>query len=166
MKIGVISDTHMPKQAKQLPSHLLAGLNGVDLIIHAGDWTTLDVYHQLSSIAPVKGVYGNVDPSEIKESFQSQLLLTILGKKIGVTHGHLGKKKTTPERAMDAFTSTHVDIVLFGHSHIPYHEKIGNTILFNPGSPTDKRFQPRYSYGILTIENEVTINHIFYNDKN
>ncbi|HET7616156.1 MAG TPA: metallophosphoesterase family protein, partial [Bacillales bacterium] len=65
MKIGVVSDTHMPAHGRELPEILLNGLEGVDLILHAGDWQTLEVYERFREIAPVEGVSGNVDGPEI-----------------------------------------------------------------------------------------------------
>ncbi|WP_170007289.1 metallophosphoesterase family protein [Bacillus fonticola] len=165
MKIGIISDTHMPKRAKQLPERLVAGIHDVDVIIHAGDWTNLDVYHQLCEIAPVEGVFGNVDSPELKAKFTDKLVLDLKGFKIGVTHGHLGKKKTTPARALEAFETEEVNLIIFGHSHIPYIEQKDHVVLFNPGSPTDKRFQPTYSYGVLTLNDRFSIKHYDYDDK-
>lgn len=165
MKIGVISDTHMPKKAKKLPLNLVEGLDGVDFILHAGDWTSLTVYEELQQVAPVIGVYGNVDSAEVQQFFKEKIVLDVKGVKIGVIHGHAGKKKTTPLRALEAFQGHDLNVIKFGHSHIPYKEVINNTILFNPGSPTDKRFQQNYSYGIMIIRNEITIEHYFYEEK-
>lgn len=165
MKIGVISDTHMPKKAKNLPKKLLEGLMDVDAIIHAGDWVTMDVYHQLKQIAQVNGVYGNVDSIEVQQYFKEKMVLEVNGHKIGIVHGHIGKKKTTPERALEAFQDEKVDVIIFGHSHIPYHKIHNDTILFNPGSPTDKRFQPQFSYGIIELKESIDIKHHFFDDK-
>lgn len=165
MRVGIISDTHMPKRAKKLPKKLIEGLQAVDLIIHAGDWTSLDVYHELLQIAPVLGVFGNVDPYEVQEVFEEKVILEVSGFKIGVIHGHAGKKKNTPARALEAFQDNKMDVIIFGHSHIPYKEVIENTLLFNPGSPTDKRFQPQYSFGLMEIHEAIQIEHQFYKDK-
>ena len=67
MKIIVISDTHLPKKAKTLPTPLVDALTSADLILHAGDWSDWSVYELLSHYAPVEGVAGNTDPSEIGE---------------------------------------------------------------------------------------------------
>ena len=165
MRVGIISDTHMPKRAKKLPKKLIEGLQAVDLIIHAGDWTSLDVYHELLQIAPVLGVFGNVDPYEVQEVFEEKVILEVSGFKIGVIHGHAGKTKNTPARALEAFQDNKMDVIIFGHSHIPYKEVIENTLLFNPGSPTDKRFQPQYSFGLMEIHEAIQIEHQFYKDK-
>jgi uncharacterized protein len=164
MKIVVLSDTHMPKRAKQLPDTVINGIKDADMIIHAGDWTSLEVYEELKRIAPVIGVYGNVDPPEVREFFEDREIVEVGKIKIGLTHGHLGKKKKTPERALEAFQHEKMDIITFGHSHIPYLQTHGETILFNPGSPTDKRFQPKFSYGIININEGKPIEgkHVFF----
>ncbi|HET7521973.1 MAG TPA: metallophosphoesterase [Bacillales bacterium] len=166
MKIGVVSDTHMPRYGKQLPDIVRQGLLGTDLILHAGDWQTLDVYEQFREIAPVEGVAGNVDGEEIVRTFGYKKLLELEGFRIGLVHGHRGRGNTTPERARKAFSGDEVDIIVFGHSHIPFHEKVGGVPLFNPGSPTDKRRQPRFSYGILTLRRKIMAEHVYYADKN
>jgi uncharacterized protein len=167
VKIGIISDTHMPKRAKVIPNSLKAGLSDVELIIHAGDWSEVFVVELLEQIAPVVGVRGNIDSDEIKEKFQDKLILDINGYKIGVVHGHIGKRnRKTHERAVDAFKDQQVDCIVFGHSHIPYQQMHGKILLYNPGSPTDKRFQKEYSYGILTLQDVIaTIQHYTYQDK-
>lgn len=165
MKIGVISDTHMPRHATQIPSVLREGLTGVDLIIHAGDWQTLDVYRQFTEIAPVEGVAGNVDGPEIIEAFGHKKLLELGGFRIGVVHGHIGRGRSTPENARKAFENEGVDLVIFGHSHIPYDEVLDGVRLFNPGSPTDKRRQPRFSYGVLELGQHLDLKHVYYEDK-
>ncbi|MBL0385250.1 metallophosphoesterase [Tumebacillus sp. ITR2] len=166
MKIGVVSDTHMPKMGKQLPRALREGLLGVDLILHAGDWQTLAVYEWLAKIAPVEGVAGNVDGEEIVEKFGRKKVISVGSFQIGLVHGD-GKGKSTEQRARAAFLEESVDVIVFGHSHIPLVREEGGVLLFNPGSPTDKRKQPRFSYGLITVEeSSIRAEHVFYDDKN
>ncbi|WP_280768835.1 metallophosphoesterase family protein [Salipaludibacillus daqingensis] len=160
MKVMVISDTHIPKRAKKLPDRIISDLKKADLIIHAGDWQTLEVYKDLSQYGEVKGVYGNVDNDEIKAHFPKKLILELNGHKIGVVHGH-GRKLTTERRAQEAFKDDHVDCIIFGHSHIPVQKLSNDILLFNPGSATDKRRQSNYSYGILMIKNEIKKQSMF-----
>jgi uncharacterized protein len=164
MRIGVVSDTHMPMRAKSLPQALVNGLQGVDYILHGGDWVSLHVAEELAKIAPVDGVAGNNDGDEIIARFGRQKVLTFQGFRIGIVHGD-GYRKTTEERAYETFTDANVDIIIFGHSHIPYVEKRGQILLFNPGSPTDKRRQKEFSYGILELGEEITVSHYYYSDK-
>ncbi|MDQ0337486.1 putative phosphoesterase [Caldalkalibacillus uzonensis] len=165
MKIGVVSDTHVPKRAKALPSALLKGLQGVDFIIHAGDWQSLEVYERLRRIAPVDGVAGNVDGEEIVRRFGLKKILTFGPYRIGVIHGHGGKRKETAKRAYETFAEDRVDIIIFGHSHIPYLKKRRGILLFNPGSPTDKRRQKLYSFGYLELQDKIEAKHIFFADR-
>lgn len=164
MKIVVTADTHMSDEGKQLPSCLAKACETADLIIHAGDWKSIEVYRMLSKYAEVKGVYGNVDSDDIKKQFPSQQIMEANGYKIGIVHGH-GEKKTTEKRALEAFTGQEVDAIIFGHSHIPLIRYFKNILLMNPGSPTDKRKLPYYSYGILEIAEGMKAEINFFEDK-
>ncbi|MEW9669098.1 metallophosphoesterase family protein [Ammoniphilus sp. 3BR4] len=164
MRIGVISDTHMPSRSKQIPQALLKGLKNVDLILHAGDWTQLEVVRAFEKLAPLDGVAGNNDGEEIVGRFGRKKILTFSGYRIGMVHGD-GIKKTTEVRAWEAFAGEKVDIILFGHSHVPFLRKHQGVLLFNPGSPTDKRRQLQYSYGILALSSTIQAQHFYYSDK-
>lgn len=161
MRVIVLSDTHIPKRAKELPSELVRELKQADLIIHAGDWQTIEVLDMLRPYGPIEGVYGNVDSEHIKQQFPDKKLLEIKGFKIGVVHGH-GQKQTTEKRALAAFSEESLDLLIFGHSHIPVKKQIGGMWVFNPGSPTDKRRQPSFSFGILEITDTLEINHLYF----
>ncbi|MEH7276819.1 metallophosphoesterase family protein [Neobacillus vireti] len=162
MKIVVISDTHLPKRKKGLPPRLIEELKDTDLILHAGDWQTLDVYKELQSYGRVEGVYGNVDDQEIKAMLPYKKIVEIRGYKIGITHGH-GKGKTTEQRAIETFKGEEVDCIIFGHSHIPVIRYEGDLLIFNPGSPTDKRRQKLFSFGVISLSDKITAEHIFFN---
>ncbi|MFD2761606.1 metallophosphoesterase family protein [Lentibacillus juripiscarius] len=164
MRIVITADTHMPDKAKQLPERLTNELAKADQIIHAGDWKTMDVYEELSQYGKVTGVYGNVDDTALQEHLNARETITINGYKIGVVHGH-GKKKTTEKRAIEAFTGESADIIVFGHSHIPLVRYFKKQLLINPGSPTDKRTLPYYSFAILDIGEELHADLIFFRDK-
>ncbi|NMO96292.1 metallophosphoesterase family protein [Paenibacillus lemnae] len=165
-KIGVLSDTHMPRMAKKLPQVLIEGLAGCDLIIHAGDWVDWSVYEALSELAQVVGVSGNGDPEDMVDHFGLSKVIEIQGKIIGIVHGH-GTRGSTVSRAIQTFEHLdRIDCIIFGHSHIPVLREENQILLFNPGSPTDKRKQDRYSFGILEIaEGKLSGKHIFYEDK-
>ncbi|HZG71445.1 MAG TPA: metallophosphoesterase family protein [Chondromyces sp.] len=164
MRIIVVADTHFPKRGKKLPEKLIDGLKKADLIIHAGDWLIKEVYDELSTYTQVKGVVGNQDDKEMAFLPEKQLI-EAEGWKIGVVHGH-GDKSTTEKRALAAFSDEKVDCIIFGHSHIPYLKYEKGILLFNPGSATDKRRVPYYSYGVLTLDEEgIHAEHRFYKDK-
>lgn len=164
MNIVVISDTHLPKRKMGLPTRLLEQLKDADLIIHAGDWTTIDVYKELQSYARVEGVYGNVDGQEIIELLSFKKIVEVCGFKIGITHGH-GKGKTTEKRAIEAFKGEKVDCIIFGHSHIPVNRFEGEILIFNPGSPTDKRRQKQYSFGVITISDKIAAELLYFDEE-
>ncbi|TYS18780.1 metallophosphoesterase family protein [Rossellomorea vietnamensis] len=164
MRIVVVSDTHMPNRGRGLPAPLKMELNNADLIIHGGDWNSIEVFEMLKGYAKVEGVYGNTDNQEIRSLFPRKQVLKAGKFLIGVVHGD-GKNKTTEKRVLDEFEDK-PDIIIFGHSHIPYLRFDQGTLLFNPGSATDKRKQPYYSFGILEIEDEIKSKHVFYSNKN
>lgn len=123
---------------------------GVDLILHAGDLVVAEVLETLRRIAPVEAVAGNNDPPPLALGLGDAKELTLAGYRIGLTHGHLGTGKSTVERALSHFSG--MDCVVFGHSHIAYCQRHGSTLAFNPGSATDRRRSPQWSYGFLHLE--------------
>jgi putative phosphoesterase len=164
MRIGVISDTHLTERAVKLPVVLVEGLSGVDLILHAGDWVSPAVISLVEQMAPVEGIAGNNDGADIIDRFGRQKLLELDGFRIGLVHGD-GIRKTTEERARETFQADRPDIVIFGHSHIPYMRQIDGMLMFNPGSPTDKRKQAQFSYGIIELKDDIKAWHVFYDSK-
>ena len=160
MKIAILADTHMRK-GRKLPEFVWETLAEVDTILHAGDIVTETHLKELESLAPVVAVRGNgdwlIDGLPEKAVFQ-------LGQfKIGMTHGHEGSGKTTPQKALSTFAQDRVDIIIFGHSHTPYKSYTSGILLFNPGSPTERRRSEFHSFGIMTIQdNQFDIQHVFF----
>lgn len=166
MRIAIVGDTHMPAKAKALPSVLAAALEGMDRILHVGDWTQRDVVAMLESYAPVDSVAGNNDEPDIIARYGYRRILQLEGVRIGMIHGDAGKGKSTPERAWNSFAHGEVQVILFGHSHQPYDELREGVALFNPGSPTDKRREPLYSFGVMELHaGSWKLEHIKYADK-
>ncbi|HEY3313999.1 MAG TPA: metallophosphoesterase family protein [Bacillota bacterium] len=152
VRVGVISDTHIPRRAKALPGWVREAFEGVDLILHAGDLTTLGVLDDLAELAPVEAVAGNVDamgPAAL--ALPSRRVVEVGGVRIGLTHGHDGPGSSTPERALAAFREEGVAAVVFGHSHQPMNEVVDGVLLFNPGSATDPRWAGEPTVGLLTV---------------
>lgn len=148
MKIGVVSDTHIPRAASDLPIALCDAFKKVDLILHAGDLVTLDVLDNLNKIAPTEAVLGNMDSWELYKKLPEKKIIQAGNFKIGLIHGR-GNPKYLIDMISKEFAG--VDAIIFGHSHVPMVEKIGNILYVNPGSPTDKVFAPYCSYAILDI---------------
>lgn len=155
MRIGVISDTHIPRKRKRIPDTVLQGIKGASLIIHAGDINEISIIRSLEKIAPVEAVAGNTDDVYVRKRLGIRKIISVEGKRIGIIHGD-GKKGRTIDRVIEAFADEDVNCVVFGHSHIPVNRVINEVLYFNPGSPTDKRRQQYFSYGILEIGNSVT----------
>ncbi len=163
MRVGVVSDTHITDGRRTIPPAVWGAFTDVDVILHAGDIARRDVLDDLAALAPVHAVYGNVDPFELATTLPERLTLDLGGAHVGLTHGHLGVGRTTPERARGHFAGVAgLDAVVFGHSHEPYNRIEDGVLLFNPGSPTERRRQPRPSYGLLTIENGAIRGEIVY----
>jgi putative phosphoesterase len=166
MRIGLVSDTHLGASAVKLPDALVRGLQGVDYILHAGDWTHPHVAEMLEHIAPVDGVAGNNDGPELVRRYGRRKLIELGGCRIGIVHGDLGQGRWTEEKAQTSFREDRTGLILFGHSHTPYRKRAGDTLLFNPGSPVQKRRQPLYSYGILKLSGgRVDAEHYYYDDR-
>lgn len=149
--IGVVSDTHVP-EAGTLPLRLLGALEKVDVIIHLGDFCDLKTYKEFQKIAPVVAVYGNMDSDELRTLLPEKKKLEVQGYTLGLIHGW-GPAKNLETRVAKAFTD--VDIILFGHSHIPYSSHIDNVFVFNPGSPT-LNLDKTGTFGILELSETIT----------
>jgi uncharacterized protein len=149
-RIGIISDTHIP-DFRRLPESLWVHFAGVELIIHAGDLSTLSVIAALETIAPVVAVQGNVEQDEVVSKLPIKRTIMVGWCKIGIVH-ILGERSRYVHTARREFPDAHV--VVFGHSHVPYNEECDGQLLFNPGSANDRRRQPACSIGLLAIDDE------------
>jgi putative phosphoesterase len=149
-KIGVISDTHIP-HFKKLPEAIWEQFGEVELIIHAGDLSVLSVIAELETIAPVVAVQGNVEHEEVMLELPIKREVVVGHCRIGIVH-ILGDSHNRVHVAHQEFPNAHC--VVFGHSHIPYNQEHEGQLLFNPGSATDRRRQPRCSIGLLYVDDE------------
>jgi putative phosphoesterase len=158
MKIGVISDTHIPLRAKDLPEQIMSVFKGMDMVIHAGDLEDPEVLKKLKLVCSnVKAVWGNMDPEEVKRSLPEKLVIKAGKYRIGLMHGY-GAPANLVNVLLTAFKDDAVDLIIFGHSHCPFNEKRQDILFFNPGSATDKVFSPYNSYGIIEINDEIKAN--------
>ena len=166
MKVAVVSDTHMPRFAKALPRALREGFarEDVALILHLGDFTAPEVADLFAAVAPFDAVTGNNDGAALGRRFGRKKVIEVAGARIGMTHGDDGAGRTTLARALGAFSEGDVDVILFGHSHVPYCARHGDVWVMNPGSPTDKRRNPRYSWGVLDIRDDGILPALHYYD--
>jgi len=142
--VAVIADTHLPRGTRRLP---VDHLQHADAILHAGDFMELSVLHELQALGkPVHAVRGNVDSHELIVRLPLQRTVRFGDVRIGMVHD-AGPAKGRLERMRRRFPDA--DAVVFGHSHIPLHERDASGFqIFNPGSPTDRRRQPRHTLGL------------------
>jgi hypothetical protein len=144
--IAVISDTHMPKGGRRLPEACVARLQTADLIIHAGDLITLEVLNDLRRYAPVKAVHGNVDDAAVRAALPATVTVRAEGVRMAIVHD-AGPARGRLSRLRSRFPD--VDAVIFGHSHMPLHERADDGFqIFNPGSPTERRQAPARTMGM------------------
>ena len=155
MKIGVVSDTH----SYVIPKQMLDDFKKVDLIIHAGDFCSMADLKILRKIKEVRAVFGNMDGLELRQILPEKDIVELDGKKIGLFHG-FGPANKVLNIVKEEFKKEKLDAVIFGHSHQPVNQVIGNVLYFNPGSPTDIVRAPYCSYGILTIEGDNILGEI------
>lgn len=154
MRIGVISDTHIPKMAKDIPKAVYNEFKNVDLILHAGDFVEADFLKKLKDFKKTIGVYGNLDSSEVTNILKAKEIIEVGGFRIGLIHGW-GAPEGLTERIRTEFKDEKIDCIVFGHSHSPFNETKNGILFFNPGSPTDKIFAPYNSYGSLEITDKI-----------
>ena len=152
MLIAVISDTHMPRGKRRLPDAFVERIRGADLLLHAGDFMTLQVLRELERIGPpLMGVHGNVDSAELRRLLPAERVVAVEEARIAMVHdagpaaGRLGRLRARYGEVADA--------VVFGHSHLPLHEQADDGFqIFNPGSPTERRRAPAHTMGLATVE--------------
>ncbi|MBL4935189.1 metallophosphoesterase [Clostridium sp. YIM B02515] len=151
IKVGILSDTHISKDNYKIDELLKKYFNEVDIIIHAGDYKSSKVIETIKKYKPFIGVFGNNDGNAVKELVREKEIIKLNGYKIGIYHGH-GEGKSTIDKAYEVFKEDKVDIIVFGHSHLPIIKTMNKTLMLNPGSPTSKRKERWYSIIILELD--------------
>ncbi len=150
MLIAIIADTHMPRGSRELPEACVERLRTAELILHAGDISTAAVLAELRALGPpVLAVHGNVDERALVESLPAELEVELDGVRLAMTHD-AGAAEGRVARLRRRFPRA--DAVVFGHSHIPLAEADQGLQIFNPGSPTERRRQPRHTMGLARAE--------------
>lgn len=151
--IFVLSDTHVPDRMVELPRKLRKLIRSEDIIFHAGDFVCWEFFDQLTKLTTVHAVRGNMDSTKVRQFLPQRKVVDIQGKRIGIIHGS-GSPINLADRVNEEM-GRDCDVLIFGHSHIPYNRKLGRTLLFNPGSASGNMVSPfGATYGILTIEGD------------
>ena len=155
MRVAVLSDTHAPHRWRGCPPAVAAVLAGCELILHAGDVCTEQVLTELQQWAPVHAVLGNNDGPDVRDWGAPETLeLDLAGLPVAMIHDS-GPAAGRADRLKRRFPQA--QLVIFGHSHIPWDEHVpwdksgAGQRIFNPGSPTDRRRQPRGTMGLLDV---------------
>jgi uncharacterized protein len=149
VRVGVVADTHLRRGwSRRLPAAALTELERSDVILHAGDLVIPDVLDQLGQLAPVSAVLGNNDV-ELAGTLEEELVLELEGVRVAMVHDsgpRAGREARMHRRFPDA------DVVVFGHSHIPWDaEGVDGQWLLNPGSPTERRRQPHKTMATMDL---------------
>jgi putative phosphoesterase len=145
MRIAVLADTHV-HMLEHLPKKIIDAISTVDLIIHVGDFTDVQVLKELKRIGKLEAVQGNMDSTELKAILPVKVIVEVENRRIGITHGS-GSPWGIEERVRKMFESDRIDVIVYGHSHRSQNKGINDILFFNPGKATD-------SFGILTIDGE------------
>lgn len=154
VKIGVISDTHIPDVQTSLPPAVFEIFKDVDRILHAGDIVDLSVLDELSAIAPVDAVAGNMDDSAAHLVLPFKKVITLGKFRVGLIHG---KWRPDEQKEMIRKEFDAVDLIVYGHSHMPFWGRVNGMLFLNPGSPTDKRHAPYNSVALLHVNDDLRV---------
>jgi putative phosphoesterase len=144
--LAIVADTHMPRGARRLPDECVNRLRGADLIVHAGDFTGPETLAEFEALGPrLVAVHGNVDAPAVVSRLPAEAVFDADGTRIAVVHD-AGPRRGRLARLRRRFPDA--DAVVFGHSHLPLHERADAFQIFNPGSPTDRRRAPGHTMGL------------------
>ncbi|MBY4128618.1 metallophosphoesterase [Rhodococcus fascians] len=152
MKLLLIADTHLPKRARDLPDEVWAAVDDADVVIHAGDWVDLATFETLSQRSRrLVACWGNNDGEDLRARMPERADVVLAGVRITIVH-ETGAATGRERRMAAAYPET--DVLVFGHSHIPWDTLADNGLrLLNPGSPTDRRRQPFCTFMTAVAEN-------------
>ena len=151
MRLLLIADTHVPKRARDLPHRVWDEVARADVVLHAGDWVDAALLDALEGKADrLVACWGNNDGAELRARLPERADANLSGVRFTVVHetgGAAGREARMAERYPDT------DVLVFGHSHIPWDTTATTGLrLLNPGSPTDRRRQPFCTYMTATVE--------------
>ena len=163
--LGVVGDTHIsPTRTGRTLDPVVDLFRRADIgfILHTGDVGHASVLHGLEQVAPTVAVRGNADPLDLIETLPDHVWLEVGSRTVLLLHGHHGKSALKAARAA---ATPAIDLIVFGHSHKPLIDREGSTILFNPGSPTERRWNPHFGVGLVRVSDaEVEPELVLFDD--
>jgi uncharacterized protein len=144
-RLVLLADTHVPRRARDLPDQVWRAVDKADVVVHAGDWVEDALLERLQQHARrLIAVYGNNDPQTLRAQLPEVATAEVAGLRLAVVH-ETGSASGRERRCAARFPEA--DVVVFGHSHIPWDTTTDTGLrLLNPGSPTDRRRQPFCTY--------------------
>lgn len=165
MRIGLISDTHIPLVAEKLPDEVFKAFSQVNLILHAGDIYQKSVLDDLEKLAPVLAAQGDDDyPDIIRDKrVKEKHVLQVEGRTIWLVHENPFDSyamMSQPEKWESYSTQnwgnmTKPDVIVFGHEHKTHHETTDGILMVNPGSPTFLNYEKGLgTLGILEVDTD------------
>ncbi len=151
MRLVLISDTHLPRRGRDLPEPVWAAVESADVVIHAGDWVSTELLDELTlRSARVVGCWGNNDGPALRARLPERADVKLAGVRFTVVH-ETGAATGREARMAARYPDT--DVLVFGHSHIPWDTVAASGMrLLNPGSPTDRRRQPFCTYMTAEVD--------------
>ena len=153
MRLVLISDTHLPHRGRDLPPAVWEAVESADVVIHAGDWVDIALLDDLQArSARLVGCWGNNDGPALRERLPERADVTLAGVRFTVVH-ETGAAAGREARMAARYPDT--DVLVFGHSHIPWDTHAAGLRLLNPGSPTDRRRQPFCTYMTADVDGSV-----------
>ncbi|KKW65940.1 metallophosphoesterase [Mycolicibacterium elephantis] len=152
MRLLLIADTHVPKRARDLPDRVWDEVSKADVVLHAGDWVDVSLLDTLEARAKrLVACWGNNDDAELRRRLPERADAQLGGLRFTVVHE---TGAATGREARMAKQYPYTDVLVFGHSHIPWDTTAKTGLrLLNPGSPTDRRRQPFCTYMTATVAN-------------
>jgi uncharacterized protein len=159
-RLIVTGDTHLRQGRSRLPEILLKAIADADLTLHTGDFCTLGCKQQFENAGPVLAVAGNNDDSDLAEILPTHLRIGVAERTILMTHGNLERGPSARVAVERAYAGVE-DLVIYGHSHKPEWKEVDGSWFLNPGSPTYKRREPRYSFATLEFDASGNFDTVF-----
>jgi putative phosphoesterase len=150
VRLLLLADTHVPRRAKTLPAAVWEEIDRADAVVHAGDWVDASLVAAIAARARLIGCYGNNDGPDVRALLPEIARADVDGVRLAVVH-ETGASTGRDERVAALYPDA--DLLVFGHSHIPWDATASTGLrLLNPGSPTDRRRQPHCTYMTAQVD--------------
>ena len=148
--VAVLADTHLPRGARRLPAPCVERVRAADVVLHAGDFTSLAFFAELEALGPpLCAVAGNVDDADLQAMLPLERTVDVEGAGIALVHD------PGPPEGREARLASHFAgcaAVVYGHTHLPRVDRRGSMWILNPGSPTERRRAPFHSMLVLRVD--------------